>query len=59
MELEKELYTAADYLYFPSNENKNMFTSAFLFQNFFDSISNFQDTLHSKASGYKSHILFS
>ena len=37
MELGKELqnvYTTADYLYFPSNENKNMFSSAFLFQNF-------------------------
>ena len=34
MELGKELYTTADYLYFPSNKNINMFSSAFLFQNF-------------------------
>ena len=59
MELGKELYTTADHLYFPSNENKNMFLSVFLFQNFVDSISNFQDTLHPKARGYKSCILFS
>ena len=35
MELGKELYTTADYLYFPSNKNINMFSSAFLIQNVF------------------------
>ena len=33
MELGKELYTTANYLYFPSNKNINMFSSAFLIQN--------------------------
>mgnify|MGYP000232368923 CR=1 FL=1 len=33
MELGKELYTTANYLYFQSNKNINMFSSAFLFQN--------------------------
>ena len=31
---ELELYTFADYLHFPSNENINMFPSAYLFKNF-------------------------
>ena len=34
MQLWKELYTIADYLHFPSNENINIFSSAFLFQKF-------------------------
>ena len=34
MQLWKELYTTADYLHFPSNENINMFSLAFLFQKF-------------------------
>ena len=33
MELGKELHTTANYLYFQSNKNINMFSSAILFQN--------------------------
>ena len=60
MELGKELYITADYLQFPSNENKNMFSSAFLFRKFLYSISKSMYSIllyHMRLKVVKSKIL--